>query len=147
MKKYIVELIKAERDDLLNVVQAGKAAAYKIRNANILLKTDQSDGGPAWKDEQVADAFSCSVRTVENVRKRFVNEGLDAAMNRRTQGVGRPPKLDGDAEAQLTVLACSEPPEGHSRWTLRLLADKMVELKHVDSCSRMVVQRAMKKTS
>ena len=145
MKKYIVELTAEEQRDLRSLVRVGKAAAYKIRHANILLKADAN--GPAWKDEDVAEAFGCHVTTVENVRKRFVLDGFEAAVDRRREGVGRPRKLDGDAEARLTALACSAPPEGRTRWTLRLLAEKLVELEVVDSCSRMAVQRTMKKTS
>jgi transposase len=145
MKKYIVELTAEERRDLRSLVRVGKAAAYKIRHANILLKADAN--GPAWKDGEIAEAFGCHVTTVENVRKRFVLDGFEAAVDRRREGVGRPRKLDGDAEARLTALACSAPPEGRTRWTLRLLAEKLVELEVVDSCSRMAVQRTMKKTS
>lgn len=147
MKKYIVELVEDERRTLRNTIKAGKAAAYKIRHANILLKADQAEGGPGWTDRRIAEAFDCSIGTVENVRERLVVEGIDAAIDRRREGMGRPRKLDGDAEAKLTMIACGEPPEGHSRWTVRLLADKLVELEVVDSCSRMTVQRAMKKTS
>lgn len=147
MKKYVVELTPEERRGLRDLARKGKAAAYKIRHANILLHVDQSDEGSSWKDAEVAEVFGCHVTTVENVRKRFVLDGLDAAVTRRREGVGRPRTIDGEAEARLTVLACSEPPEGRPRWTLRLLADKMVELDIVDECSRMTVQRAMKKTS
>lgn len=145
MKKYIVELTAEEQRDLRCLVRVGKAAAYRIRHANILLKTDAN--GPAWKDGEIAEAFGCHVTTVENVRKRFVLDGFEAAVDRRREGVGRPRKLDGDAEARLTALACSVPPDGRTRWTLRLLAEKLVELEVVDSCSRMAVQRTMKKTS
>lgn len=147
MKKYIVELVEDERRTLRKTIKAGRAAAYKIRHANILLKADQAEGGPGWTDRRIAEAYGCSIGTVENVRERLVVEGIDAAIDRRREGMGRPRKLDGDAEATLTMIACGEPPEGHSRWTVRLLADKLVELEVVDSCSRMTVQRAMKKTS
>jgi len=145
MKKYIVELTAEEQRELRSLVRVGKAAAYKIKHANILLKADAN--GPTWKDAAVAEAFGCHVTTVENVRKRFVLEGIEVAVDRRREGVGRPRKLDGDAEARLTALACSDPPDGRTRWTLRLLAEKLVELEVVDSCSRMAVQRTMKKTS
>lgn len=145
MKKYIVELTAQERQELCSLVRRGKAAAYKIKHANILLKADAK--GPAWRDKDIAEAFGCHVTTVENVRRRFVLEGFAAAVGRRREGVGRPRKLDGDAEARLTVLACSDPPDGRTRWTMRLLAQKLVELEVVDSCSRMAVQRTMKKTS
>src|SRR5210317_1659970 len=122
MKKYIVELTNDERRALSSLVKTGKAAAYKIRHANILLKADQAEGGPSWTDQQIIEAFSCSEGTVANVRKRFIMEGFDAAVDRRREGVGRPRKLDGDAEARLTMIACSQPPKGHARWTVRLLA-------------------------
>ncbi len=147
MKKYIVELSADERELLREMVAKGKAAAYKIRHANILLLADVSESGPAWKDEDIAAAIGCHVTTVENVRKRLVLEGFDAAIDRKREDVGRPPMLDGDAEAKLTMLACSESPEGRERWTLQLLADRMVVLGVVDTCSRMTVQRALKKTA
>lgn len=147
MKKYVVELTSEERRYLRDLARKGKAAAYKIRHANILLHVDQGDEGPAWKDAEVAEVFGCHETTVENVRRRLVLDGLDAAVTRRREGVGRPRTIDGDAEARLTVLACSKPPKDRSRWTLRLLADKIVELNIVDKCNRMTVQRTMKKTN
>ena len=147
MKKYVVELTRDERRNLRELVKKGKAAAYKIKHANILLKADQAKGGSKWMDEQIVEAFGCHVTTVANVRKRFVTEGFDAAVGRRQEGVGRPRKLDGDAEAQITMIACSDPPEGHKQWTVRLIADKLVELNVVDTCSRMAVHRTMKKTN
>ncbi len=147
MKKYVVKLTPAERRYLRDLARKGKAAAYKIRHANILLHVDQGDKGTSWKDAEIAKVFGCHETTVENVRKRFVLDGLDAAVTRRREGVGRPRTIDGDAEAKLTVLACSKPPKGRARWTLRLLADKIVELNIVDQCSRMTIQRTMKKTN
>ncbi len=147
MKKYVIELTRDERRELRELVKKGKAAAYRIKHANILLKADQAKGGAAWIDEQIVEAFGCHVTTVANVRKRFVNEGFEAALGRKQEGVGRPRKLDGDAEAQMTMIACSEPPEGHARGTVRLIADRLVELNVVDTCSRMAVHRAMKKTN
>ena len=146
MKKYVVELTSEERQYLRDLLSKGKAAAYKIRHANILLYVDQGDEGPSWKDAEVAEVFGCHVTTVENVRRRFVIDGFDSAVDRRREGVGRPRTIDGDAEARLIVLACSRPPKGRLRWTLRLLAHRMVELDIVDKCNRMTVHRAMKKT-
>ena len=120
----------------------------KIRWARILFKADQNKGGPAWTDPQICHALDVGVATVERVRKRFVEEGLDTALNRRknrTSTFRR--KLDGHQEAQLVTLACSQPPEGRDRWTLRLLADKLVELEIVDSISYQTVRRVLKKTS
>ncbi len=147
MKKYIVELTADERRRLRELVRKGKVAAYKIRHANILLKTDQAKGGPAWTDQRIVEAFSCHEDTVANIRKRFVTDGFEAAVDRRREGVGRPPKVDGDAQAKMTMIACSEPPEGRERWTLRLIAEEMVRLEVVESCSSTTVFRKMKKTT
>ncbi len=145
METYIVELTRAERGRLRDLVNDGKSAGFRIKRANILLKADQGKHGPGWKDEQVAEAFDCGTATVERLRKRWVELGTDEALEREKRGpqLG---KLDGDAEAVLVATACSKAPEGRARWTLRLLADKLVELGVVESCSHMTVQRAMKKT-
>lgn len=145
-KKYIVRLTAEERTELEVMVKKGKAAAYKIKHANILLAADVQ--GPAWPDQQIATAFSCDPGTVENVRRRLVLEGLTAAVERKKQDQpSRSPKLDGRAEARLIALARSTPPEGQDRWTLQLLADRLVELKGVDSISDQTVRRALKKTT
>jgi transposase len=145
-KIYVVRLTPEERRGLEAMIRKGRAAAYKIRHAHILLKADAD--GPAWTDVRIAEAFGCHLRTVENLRKRFVLEGLGAALNRKKQSrpsVAR--KLDGEKEAKLVAVACSPPPEGRRRWTLRLIADRMVELDIVDSISHETVRQAMKKTS
>jgi hypothetical protein len=146
MKKHIVELSMDERHELKQLVRKGNAAAYKIKHANILLKADQAKGGPAWTDERISDAFGGDVTTVANVRKRFVFKGFEAAVGRQNKGVGRPPKIDGDAQAKITMIACSDPPEGRVRWTVRLIADRMVELDVVDACSPATAFRSLKKT-
>ena len=135
MKKYIVRLTLEERKYLNNIIHKGKVAAYKRLHAQILLKADISEDGPGWKDIKIADTFNISVRTVERVRERLVELGLESAINHAASGKSRPHKLDGEKEAYLIALSCSEPPDGRSRWTLRLLAGKMIELKHVDSLS------------
>ncbi len=145
-KIYVVRLTPAERRGLEAMVRKGRAATCRIRHANILIKADSD--GPAWTDTRIAEAFGCHLRTVENVRRRFVLEGIDAALNRKKQSrpsVAR--KLDGEKEAKLIAVACSTPPEGRRRWTLRLIADRMVELDIVDSISHETVRQAMKKTS
>ena len=145
-KTYIVRLASGERLALEAMIRKGRAAAYKIRHANILLKADAD--GPPWTDERIADAFACHYRTVADVRKRFVLEGLEAALNRKKQC--RPsvmPKLDGEKEAKLITIACSEPPAGRTRWALRLLADKLVELDIVDTISYETVRQTLKKTN
>ena len=146
MKKYIIRLTQAERERLGAMVKKGKAAAYRIKHAHILLKADAD--GPGWIDKRIAEAFGCHVRTVENVRRRCVLEGLEAALERNKQArPRRERKLDGDGEARLIALACSEPPEGRDRWTLRLLADRLVRLEVVDSISAQTVRRTLKKTN
>lgn len=146
MKKYIVELTAEERKQLKQLVNCGKTQAYRIKHAQILLKADQGKKGENWTDEKIVEAFGCHVTTVENIRRRFVEQGLEAALGRAKRGP-QPHRcrLDGDAEATLIALACSEAPEGHGRWTLRLLASHLVELGVVDSVSHMTIQRVMKK--
>src|SRR5512135_3648676 len=147
MKRYKVTLDAQERQDLHDLIAAGQAAARKLTHARILLKADAAEGGPAWPDHQIADALEVSVATVERVRQRFVEEGLDAALDRkRRERPAREVKRDGRAEARLIALACSAPPEGRAVWTMRLLADKLVELEVVDSISDETVRLALKKT-
>lgn len=145
MKKYIVELTHEERQYLRRLAINGKGAAFRIQRANILLKADQGQYGPGWNDEQVAEAFDCGTATVERLRRRWVELGTKEALEREKRGPQQC-KLDGDAEAVLVATACSNAPEGRSRWTMRLLADKLVELGVVESCSHTTVHRTMKKT-
>ena len=145
MKRSNVTLEAEERQHLHDLIAAGQAAARKLANARILLKADAANGGPDW---QSADALEVSTDTVERVRQRFVELGLDAALDRKQRE--RPPreiKLDGRAEARLIALACSTPPEGRAVWTMQLLADKLVEREVVDSISDETVRLALKKTS
>lgn len=144
-KKYIVRLSDAERAQLTELTRKGKAAAYKIRHAHILVKADAD--GPAWTDARIAENFSVSVNTVLGVRQRWVEQGLEAALNRKKQErPSRPPLLDGEGEARLIALRCSAPPAGHARWTLRLLADHAVALELVETISHETVRQALKKT-
>ena len=148
MKKYIVTLAAEERQDLSDLIAAGKAAAAKLAHARILLKADAADGGPAWPDGRIAEAVEVSIATVERVRQRFVEQGLEAALVRKQQArPSRERALDGRAEAQLIALACSAPPDGRKAWTLRLLADKLVELEVVPAISDETVRRALKKAN
>ena len=145
-KKYIVRLSDQERRGLEQLSAKGKTVAYRIRHAHILLKADAD--GPSWTDWRIAEAFSCHARTVEGIRKRFVEQGLDAALNRKKREI--PPReklLDGEKEARLIALSCSKPPKGRARWTLHLLADKMVELEVVESISHETVRQTLKKTN
>jgi transposase len=146
-KKYPVILSEAEREQLKSLIAAGSAPARKLTHARILLKADQSPQGPGWVDEQVADAVEVSQPTVSRVRKQYVQEGLEAALTRRPPNRHYQRKLDGEQEARLLALACSEPPEGQARWSLRLLADKLVELEIVEEeVSYQTVRRTLKKT-
>jgi transposase len=147
-KKYVVRLEPQEREDLQNVVSKGKGAARKLTHARILLHADVSERGAGWADERIAEALGVTTRTVEHVRQRCVEKGLEAALERkqREQPV-TPPILDGAKEAKLVAACCSKPPPGRRRWTLRLLADRLVELKIVESISPDTVRRALKKTS
>jgi hypothetical protein len=146
-KKYPVILSETERDDLKRLIASGTAPARKLTHARILLKADQSPEGPAWVDEEVAEAVESSQPTVSRVRKQYFEEGLQAALDRRPPNREYHRKLDGEQEARLIALACSEPPEGRARWSLRLLADRMVELEVVDEeISYQTVRRTLKKT-
>ena len=145
-KKYPVILSETERDDLKRLIAAGTAPARKLTHARILLKADEGSEGAGWVDEKVADAVEVSQPTVSRVRKQYVEEGLEAALNRRPPNREYHRKLDGQQEARLIALACSEPPEGQARWSLRLLADRMVELEVVEEISYQTVRRTLKKT-
>jgi transposase len=147
MKKYRVTLTADERESLSRLIAAGKAAALKLARARILLKADAAPGGPGWPDERIAEAVEVSVATVERVRQRFVERGLDAALARKPQDrPSRPRKLDGRGEARLIALACSPPPRGRKAWTLKRLADKLVELEVVDTIAGETVRQVLKKT-
>jgi hypothetical protein len=147
-KKYVVRLTSAERVDLQRLVSVGKAAARKIIHAHVLLQADESPNGPGWPDTQISQVLSVHPNTVAGIRQRFVEKGVDAALNRRRQDhPSRQPKLDGKVEAHLIALRCGPPPEGRIRWMLQLLADKLVALKVVDSISHETVRRVLKKTS
>ena len=147
MKRYKVTLDAEERQALHELIAAGRAAARKLTHARILLKADAAEGGPAWPDGQIAEAIEVSVATVERVRQRFVEQGLDSALDRKgRERPAREPKLDGRAEARLIALACSAPPEGRAVWTMQLLADRLVELEVVDAISDETVRLVLKKT-
>ncbi len=148
MKKYKVTLTADERQSLHALVAAGKAAAKKLAHARILLKADAAPDGPGWTDERIAEAVEVNRTTVEQVRQRFVEQGLEAALVRKKQDrPSRERKLDGDGEARLIALACSQPPRGRAAWTLRLLADRLVELAVVDAISTETVRQVLKKTN
>jgi transposase len=145
-KRYVVRLTDEERGTLEALVRRGRAHARKLLYARILLKADAAEGGPDWTDERIADALETSAATVARERRRFCEEGLEVALMPRKPGRPRRRVLDGRAEAQLVALSCLEPPEGRGSWTLRLLADRMVELGHVEEVSYETVRRTLKKT-
>ena len=145
-KKYIVRLSDEERQQLNDLVNKGKAPAYKIRHAHILLKADADDQN--WKDADIADAFGCHRTTIEEVRRRLVTQGLEAALGRKKRETPPTPRrLDGESEARLVALACGQAPAGRAKWTMRLLADKLVELEIVESVSHTTVWETLKKTN
>jgi transposase len=146
-KRYRVTLEAEERERLRRLISSGKGAARRLTHARILLQADEAEGGPAWADRAIAEALSVSVPTVERVRQRFVEGGLEAALNPRPSRRLYRRKLDGAGEAHLVALTCSVPPDGHERWTLRLLAGRLVALGHVASLSHETVREALKKTS
>lgn len=148
--KYVVRLDDGEREQLVNLVKKGKrkVAAKKRLHAQILLKADEGPTGPAWMDERVAEAFDVHPKTVHNVRRRLVQEGMEAALNRKRQvSPSRQRLLDGEGEARLIAIACGAPPEGQTRWTLHLLADRLVKLEIVEGISHETVRQTLKKTS
>jgi transposase len=148
MKKYVVTLTDEEQQSLHRLTAAGKASARKVTHARILLKADQGDGRPSWPDERIAEAFEVGLSTIARLRQRFVEQGVEAALSRQQQKrPSRTRKLDGRAEARLIALACSAPPEGRREWTMRLLADRLVELEVVESVSDETVRRVLKKTN
>ena len=141
-KKYVVRLTDEERDTLRSIIKKLKGSSQKVRRAHILLKADAD--GPNWTDRHIAEAFSCRAKTVENVRQKFVTEGFDASVNRKKQDTSpRPKLLDGKQEARVIALRLGQPPKGYANWSLRLLAEKVVELNIVESISYETVRRTL----
>jgi transposase len=147
MKRYRVTLTDEEREAIGRLLARGKTDVRKLKHARILLKADEAAGGPGWTDERIVEALDVGLATVQRLRQRFVEEGFAAALS-HYRGGGRiyGTRLDGAQEAHLIALACSAPPDGHGRWTLRLLARRMVELEHVDALSHETVRQTLKKT-
>jgi transposase-like protein len=147
-KIYGVKLTAEERTELAGLVRKGKAAGWKIQRAQALLKCDQGPDGPGWIDQRIADAFGCTRRSVESWRKQAVERGPLSLLERKARET--PPiarKLDGEKEAQLVKLACSRPPDGRARWTMQLLAERLVQLEVVDKIGPEAVRRTLKKTT
>jgi hypothetical protein len=146
-KKYVVELDAAERERLKALISKGKAPAKTILKARILLKADQAEGGPGWLDAPIVEALDTNLTLVSRVRETFVTKGIDAVLTRKKRETPPVPAIfDGEAQAKLTALACSEPPEGHARWTILLLAEHVVERRIVGAAHFNTVGRALKKT-
>lgn len=143
-EKFVVRLSGAQREQLEQLATTGKSSAASITRARILLKSDAD--GEGWGDDRIAEALDTSPATVARVRKKFVEQGLEAAVQRKRPTGRRYRKLDGKAEARLVALACSKPPDGRARWTLKLLADKLVELEVVEAIDPATVHRTLKKT-
>lgn len=146
-KRYRVTLTEQERWDLEKLVSAGKSAAKKLTRARVLLLADQAEGGPAKADAEIVEALGCGRATVERLRKRLVEEGLEIALQPAPAKRVYQRRLDGKAEAQLVALACGTPPAGRARWTLRLFADRMVALEYVEKVSHETVRQTLKKTN
>lgn len=144
--KYRVKLTADERHELEQLVRHGRAAGWKLRRAQAILKFDEAKGGPGWPDAKIAEAFDVTTRSLENWRKQAVERGPLSLLDRKKRDGSRQRKLDGVAEAALVKLACSSPPKGHSRWSLRLLADQLVILEVVDSIGHECVRQTLKKT-
>ncbi len=148
--KQRVRLTQGERAHLEEIVRIGRAHARTINHAHILLLCDESEAGPAWSDERIATALSCNTRTVARGRRRFIDEGMEGALRVRRKSRGRPSKIEGATEAHLIALACSAPPSGRARWTVRLLADQFVDLcqrEGLEPVSRETVRQMLKKTN
>lgn len=145
-KQYVVRLSEAERAWLLTMIGRGAAPARAQTHARILLKANQGEAGPGWTDGAISTALEVDPTTVARVRKLYVTEGLEAALHRKAPDRVYRRKLDGEHEARLVAVACSEPPTGHKRWTLRLLADKLVELEIVETVSYETVRQTLKQT-
>jgi len=146
-KKYIIDLSPEERNYLEETTNKGKTAAYKMNHARILLKADINQEGEGWTDSKISESLNIGHATIERVRKRFVEEGMESALNRREQKKRRLRIIDGEKEAYLIAIACSETPVGKSNWTLQMLADKMVELKVVEQVSTETIRQTLKKTN
>lgn len=143
-KKYIVRLTDSERKDCAKVIGKLKGTGQKVRRAQVLLKADAD--GPAWTDAQIADAFSCRTKTVENIRQRFVELGFEQTLERKqSPTAGAKKLLDGSEEAKIIAMRLGSPPEGYGKWTLRLLARKVVELEVVEKVSHETVRQTLKK--
>ncbi|MBF0263536.1 MAG: helix-turn-helix domain-containing protein [Magnetococcales bacterium] len=148
VKKYVVKLSEGERQHLNELIGKGKSPAKRLLKARILLKADASEAGEGWSDSRIIEALDTNASMVFRVRQQLVEEGFDAVLSRKQRATPAVPKIfDGEKEAKLIALACSQPPAGRARWTLRLLEEKVVELHIVDHASDNTIGRTLKKTS
>lgn len=145
--KYVVKLSPEERKSLFKLIDEGKGGKEKLNRARILLKADIGELGEGWTDSDIAEALYVGLSTVERTRRSLVEEGLESTISRQCSSVPKKRIINGDEEAYLIALACSTPPEGHSSWTLRMLADRMIELKYVETVSHETIREALKKTN
>jgi len=146
-QKYIVKLTETERLQLKELISSGEASARQIRRAYILLKSDSSEGGPKWKYQTICEAYDVSQLTVYNVRKKYIESGLEGAILRKKPDRVYERRLDGEGEAHLIALVCGEPPDGYERWSLRLLKDRIISLEIVENISHETIRQTLKKTS
>ena len=144
--KYRVTLTDEERNKLKQIISKGKTEGYRIRHAHILLATDEIDENKEWTDKTIAKAYHTTERSIGNLRRRFVEQGLEAALGREKRAVAPRIKIDGETEAKIVALTCSDAPDGHAKWSLRLLADKVVELGIMESVSHTAIGDCLKKT-
>jgi hypothetical protein len=146
-QKYVVKLTETERSQLKELISSGEASARQIRRAYILLKSDSSEDGPNWKYNAICEAYEVSSLTVYNVRKNYSEGDLERAILRKKPNRVYERRLDGEGEAHLIALACSEPPDGYERWSLRLLKDRVIRLEIVENISHETIRQTLKKTS
>jgi transposase len=145
--KYTIHLTKSEREDLIAIINKGSHTSQTFRTAYILLNCDEGKYSEKVTNEQISKVLKVGMRTIDRVKKRFMEEGMEAVLERRPTGRAYETKIDGDIEAKLVTLCCSEPPKGFAKWSLRLLANKMVELKYVETISHVTVRSVLKKTN
>jgi hypothetical protein len=147
MIRYTIKLTKGEVDELMNIINKGSHTSQTFRTAYILLNCDEGKYSEKVTNEQISQVLKIGMRTIDRVKKKFIEEGFEAALERRPTQRVYDLKMDGDTEAKLVTLCCSDPPKGFAKWSLRLLADKMVELKYVESISHVTVRSVLKKTN
>ncbi len=145
MKRYKIELLKEEVEELKAIIKKGSHTAHTYRTAYVLLNCDEGPFSDKVNNEQISTVLKIGMRTIDRIKKRFLDEGLDSALERKPPSREYEKKIDGDAEAKLVQLCCSEPPEGFSKWSLRMLADKMVELDYVSDISHVAIRNTLKK--